>query len=350
MTALTSDTARPYTAGVEAAVPVYRSVEIFGNALVGVNAAGYAVPGDDAAGLIFMGVAREHVDNSSGSDGDKQVVVRRRGLWKMTLGTAISQANVGDQVFLVDDNTVDLAANVTHNIFCGVIAAYIDSLHAWIDIEPAIKHDSVDTHIADTSGAHAASAISIADAGGFTAQTEAEAALQELYQDLLSAAHVIPAPLGAFTQEDGTALTKYSAGGPTPGFQQLSNKEVVLSWDGNGTPGAVAVVIPFVDPAINDGADVVVHFLAKMAGATDTPVIAFEAYFGSGDTDCAGTDPEVTGGTTLTEYTMTIDSGDVPAAPSSLTLVLTPTAGQMDTDELYIYALWLEVTRKLRTV
>ena len=73
-----------------------------------------------------------------------------------------------------------------------------------------------------------------------------------------------------------------------------------------------------------------------------------KAYFGAGDTDCAGTDPEVTGAS-LAEYTMTIDSGDVPAAPSSLTLVLTPTAGQMDTDELYIYGLWLEVTRKLRT-
>jgi hypothetical protein len=46
---------------------------------------------------------------------------------------------------------------------------------------------------------------------------------------------------------------------------------------------------------------------------------------------------------------MTIAAADVPAAPNTLTLVLTPTAGEMDTDELHIYAIWLEVTRKVRT-
>jgi len=348
MTALTSDKQLERTEGVELAFPVAASQTIYGGALTCVNANGYAVPGADTNGLIFQGVATERQDNASGSDGDLDVVLRRRGLIKVIMDTAISQANVGDNVFLVDDQTVDLTANVTNNIFCGVIAGYIDSTHAWIDIEPAIRQADVATHIADASAAHAASAISIADAGTFTDQTEAEAALQEIYQDLVSAQHVIPVPIGAFTLEDGTAITKFTAGA-TPGFQQLSDKEVVLTWDGNATPGAAAVVIPLVDPAIDDSADIVVHCLAKMAGATDTPVVAFEAYVGAGDTDCAGTDPEITGGTALTEYTMTIDAADVSAAPTSLTLVLTPTAGQMDTDELHLYALWLEVTRKLRT-
>lgn len=86
-----------------------------------------------------------------------------------------------------------------------------------------------------------------------------------------------------------------------------------------------------------------------MAGATDTPKIVHEAFFGAGDTDCAGTDPEVTGGVTLTEYTCTIAHGDVLEAPSSLTLILTPIAGEINTDELHVYAVWLEVTRKLKT-
>ncbi len=348
MAALTADNNILRAQGVELAFPVAASQKIYAGALTAVNADGYAVPGDDATDLIFEGVAMEQKDNSAGSNGDLEVVLHRRGLFLMTLGNAITQANVGDNVFLADDQTVDLVANVTHNIYCGVIAGYIDSTHAWIDIEPAVRQADVATHIADGSAAHAASAISVADAGGFTAQTEVEAALQEILQDLVSARHVIPVPLGAFTQEDGTALTKFTAGA-TPGFQQLSDKEVVLAWDGNASPGAAAVVIPFADPAINEVADVVVHMLAKMAGSTDDPVLAFEAYFGAGDTDCAGDDPEITGGTALTEYTMTIAAADVPAAPSSLTLVLTPTAGQMGTDELHLYALWLEVTRKVRT-
>ncbi len=223
----------------------------------------------------------------------------------------------------------------------------MDSTHAWVDILPAILQADVATHIADTSEAHAASAISIADAGKFTSAAQVEAALAELYQDALSAAHVIPISLGSVRKEDGTVLTALAADA-VPGFTQLSNKEVVLAWAANATPGAASVVIPLVDPAINDAADVVVHILARMGGATDTPVLAIEAYIGAGDTDCAGADPEITGGVTLTEYTCTIAADDVPAAPTSLTLVLTPTAGQMGTDALYVYGLWLEVTRKLR--
>lgn len=347
MTALTNDKKVDRMDGVDVPFPVKALKTIYAGALVATDATGYLLPGADTAGLIFQGLATQYKDNSAGDSGDETVIVRRRGLVKMTLDTAITQANVGDNVFLVDDQTVDVAANTDNDIFCGVIAGYIDSTHAWVDIEPAIRQADVATHIADTSGAHSASAVSLADAGAFTDETEVEAALQEVYQDLQSAAHVIPVNLTAITQEDGTALTAFSAGA-TPGFQQLSNKDLVLAWDGNASPGAVAVAIPFVDPAIDDSADVVVHMLAKMAGATDTPVVAIEAYFGSGDTDCAGTDPEVTG-TSLAEYTMTIDADDVPAAPSALTLVLTPTAGQMDTDELHLHAIWLEVKRKLRT-
>ena len=348
MTALTSDVKRDYRLGDYDDIPMLDDAIIFNNALVCYTAAGYAVPASDTAGLIFAGISCEYKDNTDGGNGGKTIRVRKSGWFKITLGHAITIANNGDNVFVADDNTVDIAANVTHDIFAGSIASFIDTTSAWINIIPAIQQADVATHIADTTGAHAASAISTADAGGFTTQNDAEGQLQEIYQDLKSAAHVITVPLTALLGEDGTVLTKFTAGA-TPGFQQLSNKEVVLTWDGNGTPGAVSVTIPFVDPAINDSADVVVHMFAKMAGATDTPVVAFEAYFNAGDTDCAGTDPEVTGGVTLTEYTMTIDADDVPAAPSALTLVITPTAGQMDTDELHVYALWLEVTRKLRT-
>lgn len=182
MTALTADKELQYTEGVELPFPVEEAKTIYGGSLACVNANGYAEPGDDAAGLIFEGVAIQHVDNSAGADGDKQIVLRRRGLVKALMGTAITQANVGDNVFLVDDQTVDLTANVVNNIFCGVIAGYIDATHAWIDIEPAIRQADVATHIADSSAAHAASAISIVDAGDHfaAAEDDVESALQKL--------------------------------------------------------------------------------------------------------------------------------------------------------------------------
>jgi len=107
----------------------------------------------------------------------------------MEFATAISIANVGDNVFLVDDEKVDLTANVTYKIFCGIIAGYIDSTHAWVDIEPAIKQADVATHIADTSAAHSGSAISIDDAGNHfsAAEDDVESALQKLAKTIVIA-------------------------------------------------------------------------------------------------------------------------------------------------------------------
>jgi len=187
MTALAADKQLEYTEGVEIAIPVDDADLIYGGAFVCVNADGYAVKGHDTAGLIFMGVAMERKDNTLGQDGDLSVVSRRRGLVKAILGHTISQANVGDNVFLVDDQTVDLAANTTNDIFCGIIAAFIDGGHAWIDIEPAIRQADVAAHIADTDGAHAASAISLTDADAHFAAAEStvELALQKLAKSII---------------------------------------------------------------------------------------------------------------------------------------------------------------------
>jgi len=187
MTALAADKQLEYTEGVEVPIPVDDADLIYGGAFVCANADGYAVKGYDTEGLIFMGVATERKDNTLGQDGDLSVVVRRRGLVKAILGHTITQANVGDNVFLVDDQTVDVTANVTHKIFCGIIAAFIDSTHAWIDIEPAIRQADVATHIADADGAHAAGAISLTDAGAHFAAAEStvELALQKLAKTIV---------------------------------------------------------------------------------------------------------------------------------------------------------------------
>lgn len=184
--ALSADKKTEYKEGLEIPAPVAATTVIYAGAWSCVNAAGYLVPGADTAGLIFHGISRLHVDNSLGGNGDMNGLVLRDGLIKATLGHAITQANVGDNVFLIDDETVDLTAYATNKIFCGSIAEYIDATHAYIDIEPAILQADVATHIADTSSAHAASAISITDAGNNFAAAEdsVEAALQKLSKTL----------------------------------------------------------------------------------------------------------------------------------------------------------------------
>ena len=232
MTALAEDKQIELQDGIEKDFEVAATEKIFGGALTCVNAAGYALEGSDTAGLIFQGIAMEQKDNSSGANGDLSIVLRRRGLVKVIMGTAITIANVGDNVFLVDDQTVDLTANVTNNIFCGIIAGYIDTTHAWIDIEPAIRQADVATHIADGSAAHAASAISIADAGGYTAQTTVEAALQEIYPKA-PVAIADPGASGAIpvTRSGTVAITTAAAETRTIAIPGVAGITIAISMD-----------------------------------------------------------------------------------------------------------------------
>jgi hypothetical protein len=190
--------------GVTIGLPAIANDCLYGGSNICVNAAGYALPGSDTAGLVYKGVANNRADNIGGANGAIKVEVRRRGLFLMEFQTAISLANTGDNVFLVDDQLVDLAANVANLIFCGIIAEFVDSTHAWVDIEPAILQADVATHIADGSGAHAASAIGMTDAGNHFSAEEGtvELALQKL-------AKTITIPLPRFTGwvKDGTDKT-----------------------------------------------------------------------------------------------------------------------------------------------
>lgn len=188
-----------------------------------------------------------------------------------------------------------------------------------------------------------AGTVSVADAGGHTAQTTVEGALAELYSHIDATKKTLPIPLGSLTKEDGTALTKFADGASdVPGFSQESNKEVVLRWNNHAAPLKVVFSVPL--PQDLDGtADMSVHWLAKMSDANDTPVLEHECYFGAGDTDCAGTDDEIDGGTTLTEYSATIANADVPdTMPAVLTCVFGPKATELGTDDCLIYAVWLE--------
>lgn len=194
-----------------------------------------------------------------------------------------------------------------------------------------------------------AGGVSVSDTAGHFTGATVEAVLAEIGLHLHSTQKSLPLPLGSLLLEDGTALTKFSAGeSAVPGFAQFANKELALEWNDYDTSDKVAVSVP-IPPDLDGASDLVVHFLAAMSGATDTPTLETEAYFGAGDTDCAGADPEIDGGATLGEYTMTIAAADVPDAPSALTVIFGPAAGELTADDLKIHAVWLEYTGKTLT-
>jgi hypothetical protein len=355
---LAADKALQYTEGVELSFPVVATDIIYAGSLVCVNAAGYALPGADTAGLIFQGIAVEQVDNSTGNAGDKTVVLRRRGLIKMTLGTAISQANVGDNVFLVDDESVDIAAQTTNDIFCGIIAGYIDSTHAWVDIEPAIRQADVATHIQDATAAHAASAVSVADAGLFTEADDVEEALAEIYQHEKSAKGIINIPMPVIT-DAGAALAAFSDGdSAVPGYC-VTAKGLGIRWNNHGTPGAVGskVIVP---PEADITANMVLHILAAKIGATvgDATKFTVAAYNNVKD---AAYDADATfGGDTsamvgddttkhVQEVTLTLALANLAAYPAAVELTIKPKDGTLGTDDVIMLAAWIEYKKKLLT-
>lgn len=103
--------------------------QIYEGALVEVNAAGYAVNGGDDAGAVFAGVAQESVNNAGGAAGDKEVVVRSGGIVQVKTNFSAAQTNVGDEVCLVDNQTIGLAADVAvvNDVVCGRIQKVVSS-------------------------------------------------------------------------------------------------------------------------------------------------------------------------------------------------------------------------------
>lgn len=136
MTALTTDRKTPYTEGVELALPVGAAKQIFAGSLVCLDGTTrLAEPASDATGKIFAGVAREWADNRLGDAGDLTVLLRRKGLFLFAMASA-AQTDVGKPAYVVDDQTVGLAATTTNDVACGVIVAVESSTSVWVEIAP----------------------------------------------------------------------------------------------------------------------------------------------------------------------------------------------------------------------
>ncbi len=92
-------------------LPVKGATIIFDGSLVALNANGFAVPGDNVAGLTAAGRAEEYVDNSAGADGAVKVRVRR-GVFKWSNDSVapVTAQHVMKNCYILDDETVTSTA------------------------------------------------------------------------------------------------------------------------------------------------------------------------------------------------------------------------------------------------
>ncbi len=99
---------------------------IYQGGLVCRNGSGVALAASDTSGLKVIGVAQH--DAVSGDS-----VTVEHGVFALANGGSYTAANIGDKVYVVDDQTVGTAAAQTNDIPAGVIRDYDATYGVWVD-------------------------------------------------------------------------------------------------------------------------------------------------------------------------------------------------------------------------
>ena len=112
-------------------VGVYTNVHIYAGAIVAVNASGYAVPAADASGYNVIGRSAGEYDNEGGATDALEAKIDV-GTFRWANAGDVSDVNLGDIAYVVDDQTVSAATNGTYGVIAGVIRM-VDSEGVWVD-------------------------------------------------------------------------------------------------------------------------------------------------------------------------------------------------------------------------
>lgn len=134
MAALTKERNTPARAGNVIGYPVKASVKCLLGGLA-VLSGGYAAPGSVATALVAVGRFEETVDNAAGASGDVSVRVAE-GTFKYAnsaAGDLITQADAGNDCYVVDDQTVAKTNGSSTRSRAGKIEA-VDADGVWVRI------------------------------------------------------------------------------------------------------------------------------------------------------------------------------------------------------------------------
>jgi hypothetical protein len=131
-----TDRQTPMTDGEMLPYPVAASTKIEAGKMVAINTSGYAVEASDATTVsVVLGKAEAVADNSSGSNGDIDVEVRRKKafLWDNdgTSGSPLTIASVGNVCYVKDDMTVS-GATGTAALTAGHVLK-VETAGVWVE-------------------------------------------------------------------------------------------------------------------------------------------------------------------------------------------------------------------------
>jgi hypothetical protein len=127
MTALAKDrNTRLKEHGRTVTMKLEAGAKIFAGAIVAANIDGRAVPASDAADLTVMGIADHAADNTGGADDALTVRVIKDAVAELETsgGSAVTLADTGNTVFVLDDQTVVKSTGAANDIAAGTLEQF----------------------------------------------------------------------------------------------------------------------------------------------------------------------------------------------------------------------------------
>jgi hypothetical protein len=205
------------------------STTLYAGAMIAVNTSGYIVNAAATSTLKVLGTADEHCVSGTTAgqdvDGNALEVRIRRGVQgpfaNSSSSDEITDAHRGQYCYCVDNQTVALTSNSGARPVAGIVfrvttdGVYVE--FAGLAMDPSLVEETgLAAHIADTTAAHAATAIAFTPAGTIAAST-VQAAVEEVATDAATAtALMIPIATGTTAGDimyfNGTAWVRLAAG------------------------------------------------------------------------------------------------------------------------------------------
>lgn len=120
------------------------AIEIFQGAILNFEAGniGFAKLGSDTASEEFAGIVDDQgyllQTAAVTADGTNKVKVILPGsgeLVRLPFTSSISRANIGDTVYVVDDEEVGLAGDVSNSVRVGTLRAVDDATWGWVQLD-----------------------------------------------------------------------------------------------------------------------------------------------------------------------------------------------------------------------
>jgi hypothetical protein len=133
MTALTKDRNTPEAAGDIEEYPVLAATTCYAGGLAVLDSSGWVKPGVTASGLIAVGRFEARADNSDGANGAINARVKK-GVFRFANsagGDEITKAEIGDNCYIVDDQTVAKTSDTGARSIAGRIEQ-VDSQGVWV--------------------------------------------------------------------------------------------------------------------------------------------------------------------------------------------------------------------------